>query len=177
MIVTIGTKNPVKLEAVGNIFEKVFGNIKIIAVEIDSGISRQPMNAQETKEGALKRAKEALQKVKDAHFGVGVEGGVEKNEFGLMLCGFVTVVDKDGKIGIGGGTQLLLPPLVEKPLQQGEELGSIMDRLIGEKNTKQKMGTPGILTHGLTDRKEFFKIATAYALVPFLNPELYENKK
>jgi len=173
MLIAIGSKNPVKVKAVKDVFQKVFGDIRVIALDTASGVSNQPMSAQETRQGAVNRSKEALSATKGALFGVGVEGGVERIEAGLMLCGFVAVVNEEGGLGIGGGTLLLLPPLVEEGLRMGEELGDIIDHLAGESNTKQRMGTPGVLTHGLTDREEFFKIATAYALVPFINPEFY----
>lgn len=173
MLIAIGSKNPVKVKAVKGIFQNIFGDIEIVAIDLASGVPNQPMSAQEARQGAVNRAKEVLSVTKDAQLGVGVEGGVEKTEMGLMLCGFVVVVNREGKLGVGGGTQLLLPALVQERLETGEELGDIIDHLTGENNTKQKMGTPGVLTRGLTDREDFFEIATAYALVPFLNPEFY----
>ncbi len=50
-----------------------------------------------------------------------------------------------------------------------------MDDILGEQNIKQKGGAVGALTNGLYLRKDAFAIAVAYALSPFLVPELHNG--
>jgi non-canonical (house-cleaning) NTP pyrophosphatase len=45
--------------------------------------------------------------------------------------------------------------------------------VFGQNNTKQKMGTVGVLTENVIDRTEYYKQAVIFALIPFINPELY----
>ena len=85
MKIIVGSQNPVKIKAVENSFQKVFGNCEIAGALVRSGVSDMPMSFKETVEGAKIRAKEAIV---DADFGVGLEGGFEKTDIGVFLFGF-----------------------------------------------------------------------------------------
>lgn len=172
--VAIGSKNNVKIEAVENIFRKIFGDIEVQGIEVDSGVSHTPSSWEEIAQGAINRAKTALQEVR-ADFGVGLEGGYEKTKFGVFLTGAVAIIDKDGKIGISRGKGILLPKKVVEKLEQGQELGDIMDELQAIENTKQKWGAVGFFTKNYSNRQESFEIAILYALARFLRKELYEE--
>jgi len=108
MKVAIGSKNPVKIKATKNVFKKVFGQVKVLSVEVKSGVSHTPSSFEEILKGAINRAKNALKETR-ADFGVGLEGGYEKIKFGFFLSGAVAIVDKKGRIGISGGSRVLLP--------------------------------------------------------------------
>ena len=172
--VAVGSKNPVKIKAVENIFKKVFGDIEVEGIEVDSGVSHTPSSWEEIAQGAINRAKIALQKI-SADFGVGLEGGYEKTKFGVFMTGAVAIIDKDGKLGISKGRGILLPKKVVEKLEQGQELGDIMDELQGVENTKQKWGAVGFFTKNYSNRQESFEFAVLYALARFLRKELYEE--
>jgi inosine/xanthosine triphosphatase len=175
MKVAVGSKNPVKVRATENVFRKVFGKkIKILSVKIDSGVFHMPSSFEEIVKGAINRAKNALKTTK-ADFGVGLEGGYEKTKFGFFLSGAVAIVDKKGRIGIGGGGRILLPKKIVRELEKGKELGEIMDQIQKTKNTKQKWGAVGFLLKGYTNRQKSFEQAVLYALARFLRPEIYEK--
>jgi non-canonical (house-cleaning) NTP pyrophosphatase len=55
----------------------------------------------------------------------------------------------------------------------GEELGPVMDDLLGETNVKAKGGAIGALTAGLIPREQSFAVGVAYALSPFVAPEFF----
>lgn len=156
--VAVGSKNPVKIKAVENIFKKVFGNINVQGTEVNSGVSYTPSSWEEIAQGAINRAKIALKNT-DADFGVGLEGGYEQTKFGAFIRGAVAIIDKEGRLGISGGKGILLPQKIVDRLRQREELGDIMDELQGEKNTKQKWGAVGFFTKGYSNRQESFELA------------------
>jgi inosine/xanthosine triphosphatase len=172
--VAVGSKNNVKIKAVENIFKKVFGNIEIQGIEVDSGVSHTPSSWDEIAQGAISRAKTSLQEI-SADFGVGLEGGYEKTKFGVFMTGAVAIVDKNGKLGISKGKGILLPTKVVEKLEHGQELGDIMDELQGVENTKQKWGAVGFFTKNYSNRQESFESAVLYALARFLRKELYEE--
>ena len=172
--VVVGSKNPVKIKAVENVFRKVFGNVEVHSVEVDSGVSHTPSSWDEIARGAINRAKNALQKI-SVDFGVGLEGGYEKTRFGVFMTGAVAIIDKDGRLGISKCNGILLPKRVVEKLEQGEELGDIMDELQGVKNTKQKWGAVGFFTKNYSNRQESFEFAVLCALARFLRKELYEK--
>jgi len=47
------------------------------------------------------------------------------------------------------------------------------DIVFSETNSKHKGGTIGILTNGTVTRKDFYRDAMLFALIPFVKPELY----
>jgi len=172
MKIAVGSLNPVKVAAVAAVFRRVWPEAEIVPVSVPSGVSAMPMTDAETLAGARNRAN-AARTALAAAFGVGLEGGVHPEPFGLALQGWVVVVDGYGREGIGGAARLPLPEHIAQRVQRGEELGQVMDDVLGDHNTKQKGGAVGALTNGLALRQETFAIAVAYALAPFVSPELY----
>jgi inosine/xanthosine triphosphatase len=78
MIVAVGSKNKIKIKPVEEIFSHHFADVVVSGVDVNSGISEQPMSDDEMFTGALNRAKRALKKVKGAEYGVGIEGGLHQ---------------------------------------------------------------------------------------------------
>lgn len=175
MKIAVGSTNPVKVTAVRQTISRIWPKAEIIPVAVSSGVSEMPMTDEETRTGARNRAL-AARDVLDADFGVGLEGGVQPEPFGLTLHGWVVVVTRDGRTGIGGGGRLPLPEHIAQKVLAGQELGHVMDEVLGDHNTKQKGGAVGALTNGLVLRGETFALAVAYAFSPFVSPQLYSSK-
>jgi len=174
MKVAIGSTNPVKVRACKKIMRKIYGNIEVIPVSVSSGVSHTPLSHEEMIEGAKNRAFYALKKT-NADMAVGMEGGISETDGKFFLSGWTVVLSKNGKIGIGGGSKTELPNFIVKEVRKGKELGNVMDELIGEKDTKKKMGAVGILTKGLIDRQKSWEISLTYALAKFLRSDLFER--
>jgi inosine/xanthosine triphosphatase len=174
MKVAVGSTNPVKLTAVSSIFSRVWPEAAVIPVAVPSGVSHMPMSDEETRMGARNRAL-AAQEQSGADFGVGLEGGVQKEPFGLVLQGWVVIVAEDGRSGVGGCARIQLPDHIAQRVLSGEELGPVMDDVLGDHNVKQKGGAVGALTNHLVVREEAFATAVAYALAPFVAPDLYNK--
>lgn len=130
------------------------------------------MSFDESIKGAKTRAKEAIKKLK-ADFGVGLEGGFDETKHGTFLSGCVVIVDKKGRFGIGSGMRLLMPKRIIEEVKKGRELGEVMDKIRGLKNTKQQDGAAGFFTKGLIPRVDGFERATIYALARFLREEFW----
>ncbi|MCP5094237.1 MAG: DUF84 family protein, partial [Chloroflexi bacterium] len=101
MKVAVGTKNPVKITAVRTHILRVWPDAEIISVPVPTGVSEMPMTDDETILGATNRAI-AARKAIDADLGFGLEGGVHPHGSGLILHGWVVIVDRNGSQGIGG---------------------------------------------------------------------------
>lgn len=173
--VAVGSTNPIKVEAVRSIVHRVWPKAEVIGVSVPSGVREMPMSDAETIEGAKNRAIAACEQT-GADLGLGLEGGVQHDPMvGWVLQGWVVAVDGNGRIGIGGNGRLPLPPLLINRILAEEELGLVLDDILGEKNVKQKGGAIGLLTAGLVMRQEAFALGVAYALAPFLVPEFYQT--
>ncbi|MFB9864223.1 inosine/xanthosine triphosphatase [Rufibacter immobilis] len=175
--VVVASTNPVKGKAALGGFQRMFPQeqFELVAVEVPSGVADQPMTNEETWQGARNRVMNAKQAYPDAHYWIGIEGGVEELEGELASFSWVAVCtgDKWGKARSG---MFFLPPAMTELIAQGVELGKANDQVFSQLNSKQKGGAIGMLSDGALDRKELYEQAVIQALVPFKNPELYWPK-
>ncbi len=172
-IIAVGSKNPVKIKAVENVSRRIWPEVQIISLAISSGVNNQPTSEEEAIRGAITRAQQALT-LGRADLGVGLEGYTDDTAHGMFLSGWVAIVDKSGKIGLGNKGKLLLPKSVAEKIKQGQELGPIIDELIGGRKINQKEGAIGVFTKNLSSRQSSFENAIAFALSKFISKELYQ---
>jgi inosine/xanthosine triphosphatase len=170
--IIVGSENPVKIKCVKNVFSKFFEKIEVIGKKIKARLSKQPQTEEETIQGAIKRAEEIMKKYRP-DFGVGIEGGLEYIRGQLFTFAWVCIKSKNGKIGLGRTASFSLPPIIEKLIKEGKELGEADDIVFGIKNSKRKMGAIGLLSHGKLDRTKLYEQGVICALLPFLNENLY----
>ncbi|PWA09484.1 DUF84 domain-containing protein [Pueribacillus theae] len=154
MNVAVGSKNRAKLLAVERIASDMGMNVFVHPVP--SGVSPQPLSDNETKEGALNRARGALQHPK-CSIGIGLEGGVDKLENQWFVCNWGALVDAGGIEIVSSGARFLLPKAVCCELVKGKELSTVMDEFAGKKNIGQSEGAVGIFTNGLVTRSEMYE--------------------
>ncbi len=166
-LIGIGSTNPIKIAATEAIFQQAFPAAKFIYRQVASDVPEQPWGDEQTRQGALNRAKRVLIETQ-ADLGVGLEGGLQETPEGIMTCAWCVIVDRSEKLGYGGGVHILLPDQVTKLLKQHGELGPAMDQLIQESDTKRKQGAVGILTNGLSNRQTAYEQLVAMAIAPFV---------
>lgn len=166
MDVAVGSTNPVKVEAVERTLERY--EPTVTAVAVGSGVSEQPWSIAETVAGAETRARRALEAT-DATYGVGLEGGVARLEGapGLSLIMWGAATDGE-RMERGGGPTLRLPDRIATRLEEGEELGPVMDDALGREGIAESDGAAGVLTGGLTDRTRALGEAVAGSVGPLL---------
>ena len=178
MKILVGSKNPVKIEAVKEAFSKYFNHVEVVGISADSKVSAQPVG-DETFEGAKNRAS-GLRKINDeqnlqADYFIGIEGGISIFFNQWFALGLMCIIDKEGNTGFGTSPLFEIPKSFTGELLKGVELGELMDRLTGDHNTKQKGGAIGYFTNGIMDRKELYVQGLITAFIPFLNQELFFN--
>ncbi|UFT98142.1 DUF84 family protein [Radiobacillus kanasensis] len=147
----VGSKNPAKLLAV----ESVFTESTILPLDVPSLVSAQPLSDKETLEGAINRAKACAAKEAGA-LGIGLEGGVMDFLDKLYICNWGALVDESGELYVAAGARFPLPQEFRQPLQDGKELGDIMDEYVNRKNIRKKEGAVGIFTDGQITRDQMF---------------------
>jgi inosine/xanthosine triphosphatase len=176
MKIFVGSKNPVKIDAVREALSNYFQEIEIVGIEVESDVSIQPVG-DETFIGAKNRALNLKALVEsnniDAEFFVGIEGGIAKEFDRWFAFGCMCIIDKSGNIGFGTSPHFELPGVVVEKLLKGVELGTVMDEIQNEENTKQKHGAIGYFTNGVMNRKELYIEGLKVAIIPFLNEKLF----
>ncbi|MEH7106358.1 MULTISPECIES: DUF84 family protein [Bacillaceae] len=151
MKIIIGSKNPAKISAVKNSFQ----DAEVLALDIPSGVNDQPFSDEETIQGAINRAKGALESGQ-GDLGIGLEGGVQETPNGLMICNWGALVTRHGEPIIAGGARFSLPEEIAIRLRAGEELGPVMENYANKKNVRKLEGAVGIFTNGMINRSEMF---------------------
>ncbi len=173
--VIVGSNNPVKLAATKEAFAQSFPDeeFEFLTFSAPSGVSDQPMDQTETKQGALNRTEACKSEHPEADLYVGLEGGLEKIEGEYWAFAWMCVLSGSGSKGFGRTSSFLLPSKVSELINKGAELGTATDIVSNETNSKHKGGIIGILTNETITRKDFYRDAMVLALIPFVKPELY----
>jgi len=177
--IIVASQNPVKLNAALEAFQKMFADeqFEVAGVSVASGVSDQPMNDNETLQGAINRAQNAQAAEPEADFWVGMEGGIELKNDEMESFAWMAIRSNDGRSGKSRTGTYFLAPRVAELIQQGKELGDADDIVFGKTNSKQANGATGLLTGDVVTRAEFYEQALCCALIPFKNPDLYPFDK
>ncbi|MCG6187934.1 inosine/xanthosine triphosphatase [Maribellus maritimus] len=170
--IVVASENPVKINAVKEGFLVFYSAIEVESIKVGSGVPDQPVSDLETKLGAHNRAVGAKQKIPDANFWVGIEGGIEHSEKGTTAFAWIVVLSENGS-GEARTTTFLLPPAIANLVKNGRELGAAIDVVFNRENSKQKQGAVGLLTKNEISRTQLYIQAVQLALIPFINPDLF----
>ena len=160
--IAVGSLNPVKIEAVRSVMERIYGQVRIFATDAKSGVPEQPFGEQ-TPIGAKNRAKEAI----NGHtLSVGIEAGVFEMFDTLYDIQYCAILDRDGRYTIGTGSGFRYPDAVVKLVRKGMTVGEAMKTVYKENNAGKTMGAIGILSKGLLDRKSLTEQSILAAMLP-----------
>ena len=162
--ISVGSENPVKVEAVRTVMEWIFGEVRVSSVKADSGVSEQPFG-DETCKGAVNRARAAM---KDHDLSVGIEAGVFEMYDGLYDIQHCAILDRDGRITIGMSSGFRYPDDVADLVRNGMTVGSAMKTMYKDHSGK-KGGAVGILSKGILKRKELTEQSVTAAMIPRLH--------
>ena len=149
----------------------------VVGHDTPSGVPDQPDTTADTLRGARNRASRSAVASPDADFSVGLEGGVRRDEGGTWCIACMAVYcpsDPPGRRwGVASAGEFMLPPLMAALVWEGMELGDADDRVTGRVDSKQGLGTVGVLTRGVVGRKEYYVQPLVLAMVGWVEPEIY----
>ncbi|MEM2855979.1 MAG: inosine/xanthosine triphosphatase [Candidatus Nitrosocaldaceae archaeon] len=163
MDVVVGSLNKVKIDAVKIAFEDFGFRFNIKGKAVNS--NKQPLSIEDTINGAIYRAREAL---KDgADYGVGIEAGLMRvYDYNLNIHVAVVISDR---IALGFGPAFQLPKRIESLVLQGIELDEAVETLLNIKDIGEKDGIISLMSNGRIDRKMLIVEAVKMALVKIIN--------
>ncbi|MGN7478028.1 DUF84 family protein [Solibacillus silvestris] len=156
MKVAVGSKNKAKVGAVEAIIRQFFPEATIESIDVPSDVSVQPFSNEETRQGAINRARNAMMQT-NADLTFGLEGGVDEIDGTMYCCNWGAALLKDGTAIASSGAQFALPEAIAMELRVGKELGPVMDVYTNMENIRHHQGAIGIFTHQLIDRKAMFE--------------------
>lgn len=128
--VAVASKNPSKLQSVDLALRRLLPGWpapELIPAPVPSRVSDQPLSASETLSGALNRARGALvhPDAKECEFSVGLEGGVEGIAGRAFESGFIAVVDRAGRTGVGSSARFWLADHILEELKSGKSVDEV----------------------------------------------------
>ena len=179
MIVLVGSTRPAKVEGTREALTAIAGlDARFSAFSIESFdlthiAPRQPMSLEEIIDGAVARA-DALVRVprfqdsRVPRFAIGVEGGLHEVTKGAWSLQTWAAVTDGTRWGYGAGPAIVLPVGVVERVHGGEELGDVIDGLVGD-SVRGTRGAWGVLTHDLIGRRDAFRLAVLAAFARFYN--------
>ncbi|MGC9105312.1 MAG: DUF84 family protein [Thermoprotei archaeon] len=167
--VAVGSRNRAKVEAVKEALSLVGIDAEVVAVDVESGVSNQPM-CDETFYGARNRAIKALTETR-ADLGIGIEGGTCVYFNRLMGFAVVYAVSKDGRESFSMSPWFPIPNSIASHILNGKELGEATDIVFNVSGSKNYDGVIKYLTKYIT-RKDLYVQAVVISLYPFYNPSV-----
>jgi inosine/xanthosine triphosphatase len=164
MDIAVGSTNMVKVSAVRAVMERVYGDVRVTARDVDSGVPPQPFGEQ-THQGSLNRARAAIE---GHEMAVGIEAGVFEMLDGLYDIQHCTIIDKEGRETYGQGSGFRYPDAVAELVRSGMTVGNSMREIYGDTDIGKKQGAVGLLSKGLIDREKLTEQAVIAAMIPRL---------
>lgn len=175
--VAVGTKNSAKLEAVSDLIKEYdfAEGVRLIPMEVDSGVSEQPKSLEETIMGAKNRAKNAFA---DCDISFGLESGLmkvphTKSSF-MNVCVCAIFDGKDFHIGLSSAFEYP-QKVIDMILKDNMDVSGafLQSGLTDNPKIGSQGGAIGILTKGKLVRKNLTRQSIEMALIHLENPDLY----
>ncbi|MCF2861997.1 Non-canonical purine NTP phosphatase [Pseudoalteromonas sp. THAF3] len=173
----VGSKNPVKINAAKAALATYFPDRDIICQGVDapSGVADQPLGEAQTLLGAHNRIRYCQAHYQGDYY-MAMEGGAAQFDYGAATFAFVVIAHGD-EHSVGRSCNLPLPKHLYQKLEQGQELGNVMDEAFATKNIKQQGGAIGLLTQGHATRQSSYQQALLLAMAPFNHSELFASTR
>jgi non-canonical (house-cleaning) NTP pyrophosphatase len=142
---------------------------------VDTGVSDQPLNREETLLGSINRAKNCFKHNNTLDLACGAEAWVYFNDAKtkVFLIWASSLIDSDWYVSSSYVSEIELPPSFITPLLEGKELWKIMDSLRNTQWANHREWAFGFFTKNAITRSESFEMMMITAFVPWLHPELY----
>lgn len=173
MIVSVGSKNPAKLNGVRRAFSRYYRRVELRPVDSSSVAKAQPKGLEEMSQGAATRARFALSTA-GGDFGVGVEAGIFTIDGIYFDNQVAAIADSSGKVSFGHSAGYMLPrDAMEKLFREGKELERWAEDVSGIKEVGDKGGLIRHLTRGRMNRAELTEQCVVTALIPWHHRDVY----
>lgn len=170
MIINVGSKNRVKVEAVKEIIKDYphLANAHVEIIEVNSGIAEQPKSLEETMRGAINRAKGAWT---NCDYSIGLESGLMQVPFSktghMDICVCAIYDGKELHFGLSSAWEIPSKKMLGYMLHEGLDMSQAINKagLVDNPNIGSDNGAIAIFTKGRLDRKAYTKEALRTALI------------
>lgn len=187
MIIAIASQRGPKVEAVQQVLASISTLLKpepepieYLTFDVDGGIA-MPRSIAELMGGATSRVDRLrgllAQQKQRVDFFVGMEGGFHMVNHGgkelVFLQSWACVSDGASRYYGSSGNIEVPDTIAHEVMNNGRELGEVIDTVASGKDIRSRQGTWGVLTNDLITRRESFESALMAAFAPFYNKAIY----
>ncbi len=170
----LSSTNKAKSEATKQALNKFFGEVELLCVDVDSGVSKTPETDDEGIAGCRNRIGNARLLHPDADGYIGLEGIITRNSSGTFICGWC-VIEMNGKTGMGCSAKVQIPEFISTKITGFGELSTLVKTtypsdLVSEIDL---IGTNGIITNKGYTRVDEFVDALSTAIGYLSNEKNY----
>lgn len=197
MHIFIGSTNPVKINAATGAASEQWPEVVVEGVKVATGVDEQPRSDEETKQGAINRARAVLAEGLKRHpelasagngnaggvnselLGMGLEGGIVDDGQEMWTTVWAAVVDQEGNLGLSAGSRFIVPEIIAAKIRAGGEMGPVIAQVLGEADLnriKQNEGVIGVVTEGFVDRTEEYQAVAKLALGVWFGRNWQKNR-
>ena len=189
LVIALGSTRAAKLAAVRAVCARIanvdaaWREAEIIARSVETDAPAMPLSDEELMRGARSRAHELRAQLTRervaAHLFIGLEGGFHTvtldDSAHTFLRSWAYATD-GARASYGLGPSILVPPqIARRVIENGRELGEVIDEVAGEQDVRSRQGAWGVLARDLLTRAESFEAALVAACAPFYNARLYDS--
>jgi inosine/xanthosine triphosphatase len=174
LIVHVGSTNPVKIDAVREVFAESgrFGPFNLVPLDVATGVPEQPKSLDDTLRGAINRARNAFG---NCDLSVGIEDGlfaVPHTQSGYMnVCACAIFDGHRDHLGLASAFEYPLE-VVRLVIDQGLDVTQAFVKLGLSPNATlgAAEGAIGVLTNGRLTRRAYAQQAVGMALIHLPHP-------
>lgn len=185
--IALGSTRAAKVEALRLSLDRIaaldaaWGNIEIIARDVETDAPAMPLADEELANGARARAfavrRRLLEEGVDAQLFIGLEGGFHSVTLGdaeqTFLRGWACATD-GARESFGVTPSISVPHFIaRRVVEEKRELGDVIDEVAREHDVRSRQGAWGVFSRDLITRAASFETALIAALAPFYNHHLY----
>jgi non-canonical (house-cleaning) NTP pyrophosphatase len=102
-----------------------------------------------------------------------MEGGRQQVGDRWFECGWIAVINREGRLGLGSSARFELSPKIMKELHVGRELAEVIDALTGQKDVHTGIGAMGMITNGHLPRAAAYEHGLLFAFGRFISDQKY----
>lgn len=169
LIVHVGSTNPVKIDAVREVFSESgrFPAFNLVSRDVATGVPEQPKSLDDTLRGAINRARRAFEA---CDLSVGIEDGlfaVPHTQSGYMnVCACAIFDGRRAHLGLASAFEYP-PEVVRLVIDEGLDVTQAFVKAGLSNNAKlgAAEGAIGVLTDGRLTRRAYAKQAVVMALI------------
>ncbi|EDX0374194.1 DUF84 family protein [Salmonella enterica] len=162
--ILLSSKNEAKISSVRKVCTELFPNFSLYHYNITSGVSETPEDDDEAIKGCHNRIENIEREVSSIHadYIIALEGLINKSEFGAFVYGWAVIKEIGvNKYYYGCSGKVMLPSDITAKLSKNVKLSDLILDLYPQFSNEDlnKLGTNGVLTHGLYTRVQEFETA------------------